>query len=175
MQVTETLSDGLKRAYTVVVPAADIESTRAARLTDLGKTLQPARLPAGQGAADRGRQRFGTAVNAEVLEESVSEATQQVLTERGLRPALQPKVDVVEPRSERLAEARTWSSRSSWSCCRRSRCRTSAAITLTRLQGRGAGARRSTRRSASIAQRNRTLEPIAAEELATAARRRARC
>ena len=32
MQVTETLSEGLKRAYTVVVPAADIESRRAARL-----------------------------------------------------------------------------------------------------------------------------------------------
>ena len=41
------------------------------------------------------RQRYGTAVNAEVLEESVSEATQQVLTERGLRPALQPKIDVL--------------------------------------------------------------------------------
>ena len=41
------------------------------------------------------RQRYGTAVTAEVLEESVSEATQQVLSERGLRPALQPKIDVV--------------------------------------------------------------------------------
>ena len=29
MQVTETLSEGLKRAYTVVVPAADIETKRA--------------------------------------------------------------------------------------------------------------------------------------------------
>ena len=41
------------------------------------------------------RQRFGTAVTAEVLEESVSEATRQVLSERGLRPAQQPKVDLV--------------------------------------------------------------------------------
>lgn len=41
------------------------------------------------------RQRFGTAVSAEVLEESVSEATRQVLTDRGLRPALQPKVEIV--------------------------------------------------------------------------------
>jgi len=30
MQVTETLSEGLKRAYTVVVPAADIETKRVA-------------------------------------------------------------------------------------------------------------------------------------------------
>jgi trigger factor len=40
MQVTETLSEGLKRAYTVVVPAADIETKRAARLASLGKTLR---------------------------------------------------------------------------------------------------------------------------------------
>ena len=39
MEVTETLSEGLKRAYTVVVSAADIESKRSARLADLGKTL----------------------------------------------------------------------------------------------------------------------------------------
>ena len=30
-----------------------------------------------------------------MLEQSVTEATQQVLSDRGLRPALQPKVDVV--------------------------------------------------------------------------------
>lgn len=41
------------------------------------------------------RQRFGTAVSAEVLEESVSEATRQVLTDRGLRPSQQPKVEIV--------------------------------------------------------------------------------
>ena len=42
MQVTETLSEGLKRGFTIVVPAADIEQRRTARLTDLGRTL---RLP----------------------------------------------------------------------------------------------------------------------------------
>ena len=95
MQVTETLSEGLKRAYTVVVPAADIETKRAARLANLGKTLTLPGFRPGKIPPTVVRQRFGTAVNAEVLEESVTEATQQVLTERGLRPALQPKVDVL--------------------------------------------------------------------------------
>lgn len=95
MQVTETLSEGLKRAYTVVVPAADIESKRAARLANLGKTMSLPGFRPGKIPATVIRQRFGTAVTAEVLEESVSEATRQVLSERGLRPALQPKVDVV--------------------------------------------------------------------------------
>ena len=95
MQVTETLSEGLKRAYTVVVPAADIESKRAARLANLGKTMNLPGFRPGKVPPTVIRQRFGTAVTAEVLEESVSEATRQVLSERGLRPALQPKVDVV--------------------------------------------------------------------------------
>ncbi len=95
MQVTETLSDGLKRAYTVVVPAADIESRRATKLAELGRTLRLPGFRPGKVPLPVVRQRYGTAVTAEVLEESVSEATRQVLTERGLRPALQPKVDVV--------------------------------------------------------------------------------
>jgi len=96
MQVTETLSEGLKRGYTIVVPAADIEGKRTNRLTELGKTVKlpgfrPGKVPMGVI-----RSRFGSAVMAEVLEESVNHATRQVLTERGLRAATQPKVDVVK-------------------------------------------------------------------------------
>ena len=95
MQVTETLSDGLKRGYTVVVPAADIESRRAKRLAELGKTLRLAGFRPGKVPPTVVKQRYGGAVTAEVLEESVNDATRQVLSERGLRSAGQPKVEVV--------------------------------------------------------------------------------
>ena len=95
MQVTETLSDGLKRAFTVVVPAADIETKRAARLAELGKTLRLPGFRPGKVPANLVKTRYGSAVAAEVLEESVNAATREMLTERGLRPAMQPKVDVV--------------------------------------------------------------------------------
>ena len=95
MQVTETLSEGLKRGFTIVVPAADIENRRAARLTDLGATLRLPGFRPGKVPLPVVRQRYGTAVTAEVLEESVNRATQQVLSERGLRPAMQPKVDLI--------------------------------------------------------------------------------
>ena len=94
MQVTETLSEGLKRGFDVVVPSATIEDRRTAKLGEIGRQLRlpgfrPGKVP------DRVlRQRYGTAVMAEVLEASVNEATQQVLSDRGLRPATQPKVDV---------------------------------------------------------------------------------
>jgi trigger factor len=95
MNVTETLSDGLKRAYTVVVPAADIEDRRSKRLVELGKTVRLPGFRPGKVPMPVMRQRYGTAVTAEVLEESVNDATRQVLADRGLRAATQPKVDVV--------------------------------------------------------------------------------
>jgi trigger factor len=95
MQVTETLSDGLRRNYTVVLPVADLESRRMERLTTLGKTLRLPGFRPGKVPLPIVRQRYGSAVSAEVLEESISEATRKVLSERGLRPAQQPKVDMV--------------------------------------------------------------------------------
>src|ERR1019366_10541870 len=95
MQVTETLPEGLKRGFTVVVPAADIESRRTARLTDLGKTLRLPGFRPGKVPMPLVRQRYGTAVTAEVLEEQVSQATQDLMAERKLRPAIQPKIDGV--------------------------------------------------------------------------------
>src|SRR6185437_8761659 len=95
MQVTETLSEGLKRGYTVVLPLADLDARRTERLTTLGKTLRLPGFRPGKVPFPIVKQRYGTAVSAEVLEESVSEATQKVLTDRGLRPAQQPKIDLV--------------------------------------------------------------------------------
>jgi trigger factor len=103
MQVTETLSDGLKRNYTVVLPVADLESRRTERLTSLGKTLRLPGFRPGKVPMPIVKQRYGSAVSAEVLEESVSEATQKVLSERGLRPAQQPKVDMVTENPVALA------------------------------------------------------------------------
>jgi trigger factor len=104
MMVTETLSDGLKRAFTVVVPASDIEGKRTAKLTQLGKTLRLPGFRPGKVPMPVVRQRYGTAVMAEVVEESVTEATRQVLSDRGLRPAVQPKVDLVSLDQEKDLE-----------------------------------------------------------------------
>ena len=92
MQVTETLSEGLRRGYTVVVPASDIEGKRTARFGELARTLRlpgfrPGKVPAGVV-----RQRYGREVMAEVLQQSVDDATRQVLTDRGLRPVGEPRI-----------------------------------------------------------------------------------
>ena len=161
MQVTETLSEGLKRAYTVVVPAADLESKRSARLASLGKTLTLPGFRPGKIPPAVVRQRYGTAVNAEVLEESVSEATQQVLTDRGLRPAQQPKVDVLslDPGGAKDLEFKV-----ELEVLPEITLPDFEAIQLTRLKAEPA-AETVDKALAEIAQRNRTLDPISPEEL----------
>ena len=94
MQVTETLSEGLKRGFAITVPAATIEDKRTKRLDEIGKTVKLPGFRPGKVPMAVVRQRYGSAVMSEVLEESVNSATQQVLTDRGLRAANQPKVDV---------------------------------------------------------------------------------
>ena len=94
MQVTETLSDGLRRGFSIVVPAADIEGKRTERLAQIGRDLRLPGFRPGKVPANLVRKRYGGAVLAEVLEESVNDATKQVLTDRGLRSATQPKVEV---------------------------------------------------------------------------------
>ncbi|MGI4952405.1 MAG: trigger factor [Janthinobacterium lividum] len=96
MQVTETLSEGLKRGFAVTVPAAAIEEKRTAKLQEITKSVRLPGFRPGKVPANIVRQRYGSAVMAEVLEESVNDATRQVLDERGLRPAGQPKVDVTQ-------------------------------------------------------------------------------
>jgi trigger factor len=163
MQVTETLSEGLKRAYTVVVPAADIETKRAARLASLAKTLTLPGFRPGKIPPTVVRQRFGTAVTAEVLEESVSEATQQVLTDRGLRPALQPKIDVVSLDPAGAAD-KDLEFKVELELLPDITPPDFGAIQLTRMKVE-VPAETVDKALADVAQRNRSLEPIPAEEL----------
>jgi len=84
MKAIDTVAERLKRGFTVVVPLADIESRHAAKLSERGRR-----------APDPSGSQPGSAAMVEVLEESVNAAAQQLVADRGLRLAAQPKVDVV--------------------------------------------------------------------------------
>jgi trigger factor len=94
MQVTETLSDGLKRSYAVKVPASDLESRSRAKLADIGKNLRLPGFRPGKVPANLIRQRYGSSVLAEVMQDAVSGAADAVIAEHNLRPAGQPKVSL---------------------------------------------------------------------------------
>jgi trigger factor len=95
MQVTETLSEGLKRGYNVVLAAADLEGRRAARLAEAAKTINIPGFRPGKVPMAIIKKRYAGAVMAEILEESVNKAVSDLMTDRALRPANEPKVEIV--------------------------------------------------------------------------------
>jgi trigger factor len=94
MQVTETLSDGLRRAFSVVVPAAEIEGRVKTKLADITKTIRLPGFRPGKVPVNLVRQRYGASVMAEVMQDALNTAADQVVEERGLRPAGQPRVSL---------------------------------------------------------------------------------
>lgn len=95
MQVTPTLNEGLKRAFTVVVPSADLQTRRNARLAEVARDVKLPGFRPGKVPASLVKQRYGASVNAELLEQIVNDATTKLMQEQNLRPANQPKVDLV--------------------------------------------------------------------------------
>lgn len=94
MQVTETLTEGLKREFKVVVSAEDIEGKVTSKLIDLGKSIRLPGFRPGKVPFSLLKKRYGEALRGEVLEEAVNDSTQQAISESGLKPALQPKIEV---------------------------------------------------------------------------------
>ncbi|HEY4545704.1 MAG TPA: trigger factor [Pedomonas sp.] len=96
MQISETLNEGLKRAYTVVVPAADLARKLDEQIGIVAKTIRMPGFRPGKVPANVVRKLHGAALTGQVLEEAVQEGSQKVLEENKLRPALQPKIEVTK-------------------------------------------------------------------------------
>ena len=96
MQVTQISAEGLRRAYRISVPAADIEDKVVARLTDLGREARIPGFRAGKAPLAILRRRFGEAVRGEVLQSAIVDATASAIDGEGIRPALQPDIEDLE-------------------------------------------------------------------------------
>lgn len=94
MQVTEISTEGLKREFKVVVAATDIESQMNTRLEELGRTMALPGFRPGKVPMPVLKKRFGQSVLGEVIERAVNDSSSQAMGDRGLRPAVQPKIEI---------------------------------------------------------------------------------
>ncbi len=95
MQITETHSEGLKREFKVTVPSGDIEQQVQNRLAELGRQVRLPGFRPGKVPMTVLRKRYGSSIMGEVLERAVSDSSAQAMRDHGLRPALQPKIEIV--------------------------------------------------------------------------------
>ncbi len=96
MEVTETAAAGLKREFRVVVPASDLEARVNEKLDDLKGRVQLRGFRPGKVPTAHLKRLYGRSAMAEVIEAAVREANTKIVSERGLRPAIEPKVVLPE-------------------------------------------------------------------------------
>jgi trigger factor len=96
MQVTETNNAGLKREYKVVVPAGDLRSKVDTKLNEIGREVRLPGFRPGKVPMAVLKKRYEKSVMGEVLNETVNEGSHKLMTDHNLRPAGQPKVEIVK-------------------------------------------------------------------------------
>ncbi|MBN9469912.1 MAG: trigger factor [Bosea sp.] len=100
MNVTETLSQGLKREFQVVLNAADLKTRLDDELQNLqGKAringFRPGKVPVGHL-----RRLYGRSVMADVVQNAVNEANQKIVSDNGLKLAFEPQIKFPENKDE---------------------------------------------------------------------------
>jgi trigger factor len=100
MQVTETVSEGLKREFQVTVPASDLEARVQGRLAELKDRVQLRGFRPGKVPVTHLRKVYGKSVMAETVETVIRELNAQIVQERGLKLAREPKVTIPNEETE---------------------------------------------------------------------------
>jgi trigger factor len=94
MQTVETLNEGLKRAYTLTITAAEIDAKVDAEVKRVSPQIKMPGFRPGKVPANLVRKMHGPALTQEALNTSIQEGVQTLLSEQKLRPALQPQVSL---------------------------------------------------------------------------------
>jgi trigger factor len=108
MQITETLSEGLKRQYKVVVPAGDLARRLDDELVSLQKRANIPGFRPGKVPQQHLRRMYGKSVMADVLQNAVNEVNRRIVDEHNLKLAFEPSVNFPQEqdRIEEVMEAK---------------------------------------------------------------------
>ena len=106
MQTKQTVNEGLKRAYLITIPAAEL----AAKIdSEIKKVAPQVRMPGfrpGKVPANLVRKMHGEALHAQVVNDTIRESVDTLLRNEALRPAMQPEVGLNEDYAEGKDAAR---------------------------------------------------------------------
>lgn len=110
MQVKETLSEGLKREYEVVVSAGELDQRVNTRLEEIKDRVNIAGFRPGKVPITHLKRVYGRSVMSEVIQQAVNETNQKIVTDGGFKLAMEPQVTLAasaEPEVKELIEGKS--------------------------------------------------------------------
>lgn len=95
MQITETVSEGLRREYKVVVAAADLDSRLVGKIEEVKPRLNLKGFRPGKAPISYLKKTFGKSMMGEIVESVVNEGSQKAVSDNNLKVAFPPRVEPV--------------------------------------------------------------------------------
>ena len=96
MKIVETTNEGLKRAYTVKIPAQAISGRIEEEVRKIAPQVRMPGFRPGKVPANLVKKMHGPALHQEALNSSIREAMDKLVADNQLRPAMQPEVSLGE-------------------------------------------------------------------------------
>ena len=93
MQVTQTLAEGLKREFKVVVPATDLAARAEAQLAEMKDRVRINGFRPGKVPLAHLKRLYGRSVMADIVNNLVGEANKKIVDDHAIKLAMEPKLD----------------------------------------------------------------------------------
>lgn len=94
MQVKQLKQDGLLHELEITIHADEIDNRINIRLQEVSKTIRLPGFRPGKVPLPLLKKKYGRAIMGDILESTVNESSQKALEDKGLQPAIQPKIEV---------------------------------------------------------------------------------
>jgi len=95
MQITSTVSEGLRREFKVVIPQDDLSDRLTGKLAEMQPRLHLKGFRPGKAPVSFLKKTYGKSMMNEIVEAAVNESSQKAIADNSLKPATPPKVDLV--------------------------------------------------------------------------------
>ena len=104
MQVTETVSEGLKREYSVVLPAAELDTKANERLASIKDRVNMPGFRPGKVPMQHLKRLHGKAIMGEVIEQAIADTNNKIISDHGLKLAMEPKITLANDNEQAMKE-----------------------------------------------------------------------
>ena len=94
MQITETTNEGLKRGYTLTIPASDIDERVKGEIKKIAPQVRMPGFRPGKVPANLVRKMHGEQIHAQAINDTIRTAVDDLMKDKALRPAMQPQISL---------------------------------------------------------------------------------
>jgi trigger factor len=96
MQTKQTVNEGLKRAYLITIPAADLTAKIDAEIKKVAPQVRMPGFRPGKVPANLVRKMHGDSLHGQVVNDTIRDSVEKLLRDEALRPAMQPEIGLNE-------------------------------------------------------------------------------